>query len=139
MNRITNAVTRSNFGFVLYLWGSRISSIFREPCSDIPDKECTTGAGFFIISLYASSWSPLEGRGSWGQFSLDFFRNSGPLNQFSAFASSGPEHPRDGKSAGFKCPGQCLHSKLFVSCLISLLGFVHISSITCDFESSIMS
>jgi hypothetical protein len=51
MNRITNAVTRSNLVFVLYLWGSRILSIWTEPFNDIPDKECTIGCGFFITSL----------------------------------------------------------------------------------------
>ena len=67
MNRITNAVTRSNFIFVLYLGRSIISSIFNEPCSDIPDQKYAIGVGFFIMRLI------IAGAGEYGVVLVAYF------------------------------------------------------------------
>lgn len=73
---------------------------------------------FFVASCWASSFPSCVGRGL-GHSDSARSRNDGPFHHVELTERSFAFRPREGMSAGFNSPGQCLHESLDVKLRIS--------------------
>ena len=80
-------------------------------------KVCVTAAGFFTISFIEDAVSVLSVVR--GHSDSGLYRNSGPFHHRVSFTKSIAFIPREGRSAGFSTPGQCLQESCGVLSRIS--------------------
>ena len=120
MNLITNAVTRINFVLSLNRPMSIIWSTFGLNLSQaVVIRECVTSGTFLTASCkICSSFTCSDGEVSGHSFS-DWYKKLGQFHHVLLAESSFADSPRDGRSAGFNSPGQCLHKSLGVRRRIS--------------------
>lgn len=118
-NLITRAVTRSR---LVNLW-NRLMSIscsilFSRVSSELFTSECVIAGGFSKASSRATLSSDCVDRFT-GHSDFGRLRNAAPFHQVVLVESSLADKPREGISAEFHSPGQCLHSSLEVNFRIS--------------------